>query len=173
MSLAIGDCTSFGKVVIPSPIGWQKVHYLVIKSAGPAKEKGSMAICLEYGQTAWDKHEKHCFIMMCQQTKDYLEKLGSSPYGRKELLELLGQNTMESYWGIYRRLTMLYGDPEADYQKNLERENKKLKVEVQAEIREIAEAIMSVKVDMASMRQKMEELETRDSNFGNRLSYMA
>ena len=146
--LAIGNFTSFGSTrALPG----SKAHFMVYKGKGPTQKKGYVSICLEYAQFVWDKVEKISIKKLLHQTEDYLKKMNASPENRKALFRLIGQTDMEAYWGIYRQLVRLYGDPEEQRLTNIERRQHK----IESNVREMQEDITSLKVDMVSLKRKL------------------
>lgn len=178
MKLAIGKFTTFGTTrALPGG----KSHFLICEDKGPSGENGFVSVSLEYAQMAWDKSEEVSLEKLIHQVKDYLGEMGKTREGRLAIFTLIGQNEMGAYWGIYRQLTKLYGDPEEAYKSGLEyelqqeqqahqktsaqmKEIKEKHKEIQGQHLEIQEDIMSLKVDMDSLKQKIEALALREGS---------
>ncbi len=156
MDIAIGKFKGFGTT---TALPGGKSHWLIYEGKGPSDKDGFISVCLEYAQIVWDKDPSASLRKLVHQAKDYLEEMHKTPDGRNAIFSLIGQGGMESYWGIYRQLTRLYGDPEEKYKKGLEdklREERQINQNISRGIIEIAEDMTALRVDMYTLKKRMD-----------------
>ena len=154
-SIEIGKTRCFGKLLCETG---KRVHFLVFQEAGPSGKDGYLSIILEYGQVAWDESEAGSLAIVFHQTKVYLDELNQTPEGRAQRYSLLAHTSMEEYWGIYRKLTDIYGDPQDKAHRKEVNDLKKELSKYQTENRELSEAITGLKVDVDSMEHKIKAM---------------
>lgn len=144
---ALASVVRFGKFKAVGRDDAGRLHYMVYEYEGPRGEAGFEAVCLEYELFAYGDDVEEALKLLLHQTNAHISDRAASKAGRKELWDQLGRRDMEDFWGVYRQLISLLGDPESRKYSELEQQ-----------LREKHEEISSLKVDNDLLQQAYKKL---------------
>ncbi|AJR16740.1 hypothetical protein LEP1GSC096_0080 [Leptospira interrogans serovar Hebdomadis str. R499] len=161
--IEIGKVVLFGKIWRHVNGHSLKIHYLIFEQKGPEDESGYAAVALELGLFSWGIDEIKSKSNLFQHIEEYLSSLKEN----EGLYELLKNTQLEEYWGIYRQLLFLCGDPETDKLRAVSKENEELKNSnsiVEEKFRESEERNSELKVSLSMLQGLYENLKKEKSS---------
>ena len=91
---------------------FEQVHVLVYADRGLVGKPGFTAVCLEYSLFCWESSEEYAISRLYNMVDGYVESLNKTRAGRARLFRDLGDVSMAGFWGLYRQLSYLLGEPE-------------------------------------------------------------
>lgn len=112
---SIGDIVSIGKFYLDSRHKVTpeiKNHFIIFKSDDPNGRPGFSGVSLELALFVWSQSQDEARKQLFEITNSAVIEFHKTSEGRNQFLEEMSDTSLEKYWGLYRRLTYLIGDPE-------------------------------------------------------------
>ncbi|PJE03038.1 MAG: hypothetical protein CK427_06190 [Leptospira sp.] len=152
--IQLRDIIEIGKVTGFTNHNNFELHYLVYESDGPSGAPGFSVAGLELGFFAWSNSRQDAKNKLFEIYSNYLS---SNEIDFSTILYQLGESGMEEWWGLYRQITYIFGNAEAE-------EKEKVIKSLRQELANTHESLNILKIDVFNLLERITQLENSKSS---------